>query len=87
MTDPMQPFINAVHRMASLNKLGEHYHMRGLMAYFARLTLWRCQRGATAIEYGFILSLVVLAIIAALSNFANKTTGMWNSVATEVAAH
>jgi len=61
--------------------------MRGLMAYFARLALLRCQRGATAIEYGFILSLVVLAIIAALSTFAGKTTGMWNNVAAEVIAY
>jgi len=61
--------------------------MRGLMAYFARLALLRCQRGATAIEYGLIISLVVLAIIAALSTFASKATGMWNNVATEVTAH
>lgn len=61
--------------------------MRGLMSYFARMRLWRCQRGATAIEYGLILSLVVLAIIAALSSFASKTTGMWNNVAAEVSAH
>lgn len=61
--------------------------MRGLKAYFARLALWRCERAATAIEYGLILSLVVLAIISALSSFAGKTTGMWNNVATEVTAH
>ncbi|MET0249215.1 MAG: Flp family type IVb pilin [Sphingobium sp.] len=61
--------------------------MRGLKAYLARLALWRCERGATAIEYGLILSLVVLAILATLSSFASKTTGMWNNVAAEVIAH
>jgi pilus assembly protein Flp/PilA len=49
--------------------------------------LQQCQRGATAVEYGLILALVCLAMIAALSNVANKTTGMWNNVSTQVLAH
>lgn len=48
--------------------------------------LWRDQRGATAIEYGLIVSLVVIAMIAALGNFANSTVGMWNNVADNVSA-
>jgi pilus assembly protein Flp/PilA len=58
--------------------------MRGLLEIIARWGLVRCQRGATAIEYALILAMVVLAMIAALTNVANKTTKMWNNVATEV---
>ncbi|HKY79864.1 MAG TPA: Flp family type IVb pilin [Sphingobium sp.] len=47
----------------------------------------RCERGATAIEYGLILALICLAIISALTNIGGKTGGMWNNVATEVLAH
>ncbi len=52
--------------------------MRGLIDFFARLGLTRCERGATAVEYGLILAMVVLAM---------KTTGMWGNVANEVTAH
>jgi len=34
-------------------------------------------RGATAIEYGLIAALVVIAIIASLKNVANENTGLW----------
>jgi pilus assembly protein Flp/PilA len=58
--------------------------MRGLIEMIARNRLARCQRGATAVEYGLIIAMIVLAMIAALNNVANKTIGMWNNVATEV---
>lgn len=61
--------------------------MRGLIKSISRWNLLQCQRGATAVEYGLILALICLAMIAALSNVANKTTGMWNNVSTEVLAH
>jgi len=46
--------------------------------------LSRDQRGATAVEYGLILALIVLMIIGALSLFASKTINMWNNVADKV---
>ncbi|MDX3901221.1 MAG: Flp family type IVb pilin [Sphingobium sp.] len=61
--------------------------MRAMLKSFFRPTLLRCQRGATAVEYGLIVAMIVLAIIAALNNVATKTTGMWNNVTTEVLAH
>ena len=61
--------------------------MRGLIKNLSRSGLLQCQRGATAVEYGLILALVCLAALAAISNVANKTVGMWNNVATEVLAH
>lgn len=42
------------------------------------------ERGATAIEYGLIISLIVIALIASMGNVANSTTNMWNNVSTEV---
>jgi pilus assembly protein Flp/PilA len=57
--------------------------------------LWRwwrraCRdvRGATAIEYGLIVSLVVIAMFAALAEVGRVTGGMWNNVSAQViAAH
>ncbi len=44
----------------------------------------RDSRGATAIEYGLILGLVVIAMIVGLSAMADSTIGMWNTVNTKV---
>ncbi|QIG81019.1 Flp family type IVb pilin [Stakelama tenebrarum] len=56
--------------------------MRKLAALFRRLT--RDRRGASAVEYGFILALIVLALITSLTALADVTTGMWNNVSDEV---
>ena len=61
--------------------------MRQMIRIIARHAVWRCAKGATAVEYGLIIAMIVLAMIAALNNVANKTTGMWNNVATEVTKH
>ena len=44
----------------------------------------RDNRGATAIEYGLIVSLIFIAIIIAVSNAAGATISMWNNVAFRV---
>lgn len=49
--------------------------------------LLRDERGATAVEYGLIISLIVLAMLASLQNFARANTKMWNSVSEEVLKH
>lgn len=36
--------------------------------------------GATAVEYGLIVSLIVVAMIAALNGVANETINMWSDV-------
>ena len=41
-------------------------------------------RGATAIEYGLIVSLIVIAIIAAMGGVASETSRMWNHVEEKV---
>jgi pilus assembly protein Flp/PilA len=49
--------------------------------------LKRDSRGATAIEYGLICALIVVACIISIQNVANKTTTMWNNVSTTVLAN
>ncbi len=44
----------------------------------------RDERGATAIEYGLIIAMVVLAMFAALNSVAGATSNMWNMVSTKV---
>ena len=52
------------------------------MARFAKLI--RDTKAATAVEYGLIVALIVLAMMAGLSQFAGTTIGMWNNVSTAV---
>ncbi len=40
--------------------------------------------GATAVEYGLILALIFLAMLAAVQNFGSKSTEMWNNVASRI---
>ena len=40
--------------------------------------------GATAVEYGLILALIFLAMLAAVQNFGNQTISMWNKVGSKM---
>ena len=40
--------------------------------------------GGTAIEYGLILALIVIAMISALNTFADSTISMWGRVQTSM---
>ncbi|OQW45235.1 MAG: pilus assembly protein [Proteobacteria bacterium SG_bin6] len=42
------------------------------------------RRGATAVEYGLIVSLIVIAMVASLQAVASQTIGMWTSVSSRV---
>ncbi len=46
--------------------------------------IWRDERGATAIEYGLIAALIVIAIIGSMSSVANENTGLWANVRSNV---
>ena len=46
--------------------------------------LFKDQKAATAVEYGLILALIFLAMIAGVSNFASATINMWNNVEQKV---
>jgi len=50
----------------------------------AILTLMRClradTRGATAIEYGLIASLIIVAMLGGLSMLGGSASGMWGKL-------
>lgn len=48
------------------------------------MRILRDDRGATAIEYGLIVSLIVIAIIGAMEGVANENTGLWAVVTDKV---
>lgn len=41
-------------------------------------------RAATAVEYGLIIAMVVIAMILSLQELANATVGMWGNVEEKV---
>ena len=42
--------------------------------------LLRCQKGANAIEYALVASLIAIAALAAFQNLGNKIDTMYNNV-------
>lgn len=42
------------------------------------------ERGSTAIEYGLITSLIFLAIVAALREYANATSDMYSEISSNL---
>ena len=44
----------------------------------------RCEQGATAVEYGLIVSLIVIAIVASLGEFGEGSKSMWNQVSNKM---
>ncbi|HEX7783395.1 MAG TPA: Flp family type IVb pilin [Sphingobium sp.] len=58
------------------------------MRYFRNIRSWtgfaRCERGATAVEYGLILALIFLAMTIAVKQVATKTINMWGNVSNAV---
>lgn len=48
--------------------------------------LLRDESGATAIEYGLICGLVVMAMLVALQGFANENNRTWIAVASKTMA-
>jgi len=42
------------------------------------------KRGGTAIEYGLIISLIVITMVSAFIQVANSTTSMWGNVNTKM---
>ena len=49
--------------------------------------LLRSGTGATAVEYGLILALIVVVAMVAIMTLADTTIGMWDNVAQNVLAH
>lgn len=53
-----------------------------MVAFLRRLL--RDRKAATAVEYGMILAVIVLAMLGALTGVADATQGLWNNVSTKV---
>lgn len=50
--------------------------------FFCRLR--SADSGATAVEYGLICALIVIAAMGAITSLADATIGMWSDVAQNV---
>ncbi|WP_246152552.1 Flp family type IVb pilin [Sphingomonas montanisoli] len=46
--------------------------------------LFRSEDGATAVEYGLILALVVLALLVGVTTLSGQVKATWNNIATKV---
>ncbi|MBX3562175.1 MAG: Flp family type IVb pilin [Sphingomonas sp.] len=46
--------------------------------------IFKDESGATAVEYGLILALIFLAMVGAVSQFADGTITMWDSISNQV---
>lgn len=44
----------------------------------------RDEQGATAVEYGLIVSLIVIVMFAGLKNVGDGTANMWNKTSNKV---
>lgn len=44
-------------------------------------SLFQCEKGATAVEYGLIVALIFLAVFMAIGQVAGEVISMWNKVA------
>jgi len=53
------------------------------MTAFLR-TLLASTRAATAVEYGLIVSLIVIVMVTALVDLGATTSSMWNNVSSKV---
>ena len=59
--------------------------IRSLARLLAAILVSR--RGATAVEYGLIIALIVVAMFAGLRNVAEVTVNLWTYVTHEVLEH
>lgn len=58
--------------------------MRALIHLLRALTY--AQRGASAVEYGLIVALIVLGMIAGLNALGNGTSQLWGNISQKVQA-
>lgn len=72
--------------MASLDLIVSEQPGVGVIIRFLS-DLARSAKGATAVEYGLIVSLIVIAAMAAIVSVADVTINMWNNIAAEVLTH
>ncbi len=47
----------------------------------------RDRRGATAVEYGLMVGMLVLAMMIAMNGFTAEVTAMWGKIQTTLKSH
>jgi pilus assembly protein Flp/PilA len=47
----------------------------------------KCNQGATAVEYGLIVTLIIIAMIPSLGTVANRIQDIWNKVSNELSTY
>lgn len=55
-----------------------------LVKFQVKLAALRSDRGATAVEYGLMVALIAIVIIAAVSLLGTRLSTLFNSVSTSV---
>lgn len=55
-----------------------------LVKFQVKMAALRSDRGATAVEYGLMVALIAIVIIAAVTTLGTKLSGLFNTVATSV---
>lgn len=54
-----------------------------VIASLAR-ALWRDRRGATMVEYGLLIALIALAMLASFGPVASRVVGFWHEADADV---
>lgn len=54
--------------------------MRGFFERFSASRFAADESGATAIEYGLIVALIFVTIVAAVRGYVNSTSGMYSEI-------
>ncbi len=55
-----------------------------MLKAYVKLQTLRSDKGATAVEYGLMVALIAVVIIAAVTLLGDNISGMFNSVATTI---
>lgn len=55
------------------------------MAAKRLLRFLKSERGATAVEYGLIVSIMIVGLLGALNTFSNSNQGVFNTVESNMA--
>ena len=56
------------------------------LAFVAQMRLGKAAKGATAVEYGLLVALIAVVIIAAVTMLGTSLSTLFNSVATTIAS-
>ena len=55
-----------------------------LVKFQVKIAALRSDRGATAVEYGLMVALIAIVVIAAVTTLGKNLSGLFNTVATSV---